>query len=223
MRIRRIFWALLVVAPVVNYAQGNNQFGLLPSFNLNLKLPRDWALNFKAESRQSIREGDDFDYEYLLTDLSMAGAKKIGVNTRLVIGYLMRLEDEGTQNRTIQQLNIVKRYVNVNLAHRIAADQTFADEEAVEWRLRYRLSVEIPLGGQSLDVHEFFIKANHEYLNSLQGEKYDLEIRGVGFIGYVTSPVSKLELGLDYRIDSFINGRARNRFWLALNVYQSIQ
>ncbi|MCB0628440.1 MAG: DUF2490 domain-containing protein [Saprospiraceae bacterium] len=223
MKIQSILWVVLVVTPVVNYAQGSNQFGLLPSFNLNLKLPRDWALNFKAESRQSIRKRDDFKYEYLFTDLSLAGGKKIGVNTRLVIGYLVRLENEGTQNRTIQQLNIVKRYVKVNLAHRIAADQTFADDEAVEWRFRYRLSAEIPLSGQSLDVHEFFIKANNEYLNSLQGEKYDLEIRSVGFIGYVTSPVSKLELGLDYRIDSFINGRARNRFWLALNVYQSIQ
>jgi hypothetical protein len=218
-----ILWLLIVVAPIVNYAQNNSQFGLLPSFNLNLKLPKDWALNFKVESRQSIRERDDFNYEYLLTDLSVATAKKIGINTQLVIGYLVRLEDKDIQNRTIQQLNIVRRYVNVNLAHRIAADQTFVDDEAVEWRFRYRLSAEIPLNGQSLDVHEFFIKANNEYLNSFQGEHYGLEIRGVGLIGYVPSPSGKLELGLDYRIDSFLNGRARNRFWLTLNVYQSIQ
>lgn len=223
MKIRRILWVLLVVAPVVNYAQGNNQIGLLPSFNLNLKLPDDWALNFKLESRQSFREGKDFEYEYLLTDLSLAAAKKISAHSRVVIGYLVRLEDEGMQNRTVQQWNIVKQYVKVNLAHRIATDQTFSDEEAVEWRIRYRLSAEIPLNGQTLDVHEFFIKANHEYLNSWQTDVYDLEIRGVGFIGYVTSPASKLELGLDYRIDSFLKGQARNRFWIALNVYQSIQ
>jgi len=40
--------------------------------------------------------------------------------------------------------------------------------------------------------------------------------------GYEFSPSNKLELGLDYRLDSFLNDKTRNRFWIGINFYQRI-
>lgn len=202
-------------------AQSSYQIGLLPSLNLNKKLPRDWSLNFKAESRQSVFD-DDFNIKYLLTDLNLAAAKKIGINTTIVLGYLMRTNNEDIKHRAIQQIAYVKRYTSFRLAHRIATDQTFTRGDDTEFRFRYRLSSEIPLEGQSLDPKEFFLKLSNEYLNAVSGSDYDLEIRGAAFLGYVFSPANKLEFGLDYRVDSFIEGNPRHRFWIGLNFYQSI-
>jgi len=221
MKIHSIRSLILLFLPSVCFAQSSSELGILPTININKKLQRDWSVNFKTESRQSLIK-DDFRYDYLLTDLSIAAAKKTGINSSIAVGYLLRIDEKGIRNRAIQQVTLLKRYPDFILAHRFSADQTFQKDTRMEWRFRYRISAEFPLSGQSVDPKEFFLKFSSEYLNSLQGKEYDLEIRSAGFIGYVITPKNKLELGLDYRIDSFIAKNPRNRFWIGMNFYQSI-
>jgi len=216
----QLFFLLVGLLPLFTVSQASHQLGFLPSVNLNEKLPKDWSLNFKAESRQSLYRGG-IDYEYLLTDVALLAEKKIGVNTSAAGGYLLRIYADGVRHRAIQQISIVKGYTGFRLSHRVSADQTFEKDDAPEYRLRYRLSSEVPLQGLSLDPKEFFLKLSNEYLGSMQRDDYDLEIRATAFIGYALSPKQKLELGLDYRVDSFIHGQARNRYWIGLNFYQS--
>lgn len=203
-------------------AQGNDQWGLLPSININKKLPKDWSVNLKAESRQILYR-DAFRYTYSLTDVSLIAATRIRLRTTVGAGYLASIAEDGIRHRTIQQISITRSYTAFRLSHRFSMDQTFGSQEEPEFRLRYRLSSEIPLQGQSLDPKEFFLKASNEYLNALQAKEYDLEIRTAAFIGYALTPVSKLEAGLDYRVDSFIAGNTRNRFWIGINFYHTIQ
>lgn len=209
------------------YAQSSYQAGLLPSFNLTKKLPADFKINFKVESRQELKSGifatkSPIDYEYLLTDFAFVASKKIDINKSLAVGYLLRIKDKKVINRSIQQLIITKKYHAFRLSHRVSADQTFEQEKDTEFRLRYRLSSQIPLNGQAVDPNEFYLKLNNEYLNSWQGPAYDLELRVVPFIGYAFQNNKKLELGLDYRLDSFLEGGSRHRFWFGFNWYQGI-
>ena len=219
----RILLTLLVIFSIqlVGRAQSTFEIGFLPSLNINKKLPKDWALNFKAESRQSIvKEG--FNYQYLLTDISFAASKKVSINTSVAFGYLASINDNGVKNRTFQHIAFVKRYINFRLSHRFLADQTFQKDDDPEFRFRYRISSEIPLQGASLDTQELYLKLNNEYLNSFQNSSYDLEIRTSALLGYTISASNKLELGLDYRIDSFVNANTRNRLWIGVNFYSSI-
>jgi hypothetical protein len=214
-----IFFSFLL--PLIPMAQSSYQLGMLPSLNINKKLQKDWSLHFKAESRQGLINGD-FNYEYLLTDISLIAATKIGISTTIAGGYLIRIDEGQINNRAIQQISFVKRYPGFRLSHRISSDQTFQRDDQTEVRLRYRLSSEIPLEGQSLDPGEFFLKMNNEYLNSFQGDEYDLELRLAAFLGYAFGSDNKLEIGVDYRVDSFIDNNPRNRFWISLNFYQTI-
>ncbi|NCU31381.1 MAG: DUF2490 domain-containing protein, partial [Candidatus Moranbacteria bacterium] len=202
-------------------AQSSNQLGILPSLNINKRLPKDWSLNFKAESRQKLYQ-DNFNYDYLLTDVSIIVANRIRLNTVLAGGYLVRITPDEVKHRTIQQVSITQRHEFFRLAHRLSMDQTLSNLEDTEFRFRYRVSSEIPLEGLTLDPKEFFLKVSNEYLNSLQGKDYDLEIRGAAFLGYALTSNSKMELGLDYRADSFIINNLRNRFWLGINFFQNI-
>jgi hypothetical protein len=211
---------IIVLISFSGLAQSTSEIGLLPTINLNKKLQKDWSLNFKTESRQSLIK-EEFNYDYLLTDISFAASKKIGINTSIAMGYLIRVEQDGVKNRISQQITFVKRYSSLKLSHRLLSDQTFKNNDNTEIRFRYRLSSEIPLQGNTLDLNEFFLKISNEYLNSLYQNSYDLEIRGAVFLGYTISGLGKLELGLDYRLDSFIEGTARNRYWIGLNVYIS--
>jgi len=201
-------------------AQNTHELGMLPTVNINKKLKKDWSLNFKHETRIGLFQ-DELESPFVLADFSFAGAKKISVRTKIVGGYMVRFEEGGPAHRSFQQINIVKKYPSFRIAHRIATDQTFEDKGSPEFRLRYRLSSEIPLNGSTLDPKEFFLKVSNEYLNGVQENEYDLEIRGLGFLGYAINEKNKIELGVDYRLDRFLNGGSRNRHWIGFNYYLS--
>ncbi|MCR9065686.1 MAG: DUF2490 domain-containing protein [Cytophagales bacterium] len=210
---------ILVLLSHSLFAQQNISWGLLPSLNFNKKLPRDWSVNFKAEGRQSLQD----EKNYLQTDLSLLSSRKVGLSSTIAMGYLLRLPNgDELRNRLIQQFIIVRRYSALKLSHRFGADQTFGGDEPTVYRLRYRLSSEIPLSGQEVDPKEFFFKLGNEYVNSLEESAFDLEIRGLGFLGYVLNPKAKLEFGLDYRLSSFLKTSARQRSWIGFNLYQSL-
>lgn len=202
-------------------AQSSYQYGIIPSINLHKKIPGNWATNFKLESRQSIFN-QELKYDYLLTEVSLVVTKRIATNITVGGGYLLRAVDDKFKNRAIQQISFSKKYPGLRMAHRIMTDQTFEKNENTELRLRYRISSEIPLEGQSIDVKEFYLKINNEYLNSLQGVDYDLEVRGVALLGYSVSALNDVEIGIDYRLDSFVSGNPRNRTWLSINFFHSL-
>lgn len=217
--------AIVLLAGVPGEAQRSYQVGLLPSVNINKKLPRDFTLNLRLESRQELKNSlfntaSSFDYRYVLTDFSLLVAKKVSLTTSWALGYLIRVEDGEIVQRSIQQFTVTKSFSGLRLAHRFSTDQTFAQREKIEYRLRYRISAEIPLNGQSVDPGEFYVKINHEYLNSWQNRSYDLEIRAVPMLGFEFSDTKKLEIGLDYRLSSFLDSGSRQRFWIGVNWFQ---
>jgi hypothetical protein len=220
-----VFLGLLIVN--VAKAQSTYQFGALPSLNINNKFQNGWSLNSKVESRQLMKSGNfngnsNKEYKYVLTDFSFIGAKKVGLNSRIAGGYLIRLRETEIFHRLIQQYTIVQKMNGFRLAHRFSSDQTFSNGEKPEFRLRYRITSEIPLNGESVDPKEFYIKLNNEYLNSWQGTDYDFEIRLAPLLGYDITDDNKIELGLDYRVNSFLNNGTRHSFWLSLNWFIEI-
>ncbi len=218
---------IIVFVTTTLYCQSSYEVGILPSLNLNAKLKNDWALNFKFESRQSMLKGDfgdetAFNYQYLLSDLSVIASKRITPSQTLGVGYLLRLRSNGIiGHRSIQQYSFVRRYELFRLSHRLSADQLFIKGQDSEFRFRYRLSSEIPLSGQTVDTGEFFVKLNNEYLMITKGESADLEIRVGPYLGYAISNSTKLEAGIDYRVNSFISSTLSQRFWLSINLFQS--
>lgn len=208
-------------------AQQENQYFLLPKLNVAKKIKKDYKLNVGIESRQQLRT-IDFEtditqgYEYTLTDVSAMLSKKTGLNNSFTAGYLMRFSDGAPSYRLIQQFAIVRRFNGFRLSHRFRTDQTFNTSENPVFRARYRLTPEIPLAGLAVDKKEFYLKINNEYVGSLEATTYDLEVRVVPMLGYVFKNKNKLEVGLDYRIDSFISNNIRQRFFSSINYYVNL-
>ena len=209
-------------------AQGSYRSGLLPAINLNRPLSGDRELNFKWESRQLFAQGQQgeapaYQFRYVLSDFSLLLSQKLGFGAKLAGGYLLRLEDTGPVHRAIQQFTVVRRPGSFRLAHRFAADQTFAAEEQTEFRLRYRIVVELPLNGQSVDAREWYLKIGNEYLGGWQGNSQDLEIRLVPMAGYNVNDSSKLEFGLDYRLGSLFTGSHNHTLWTGITWYKKLK
>lgn len=220
------FTTILCTFSLYLIAQGKYEVGSLPAINFNYKLQNNWSVNVKLESRQSFQTGTfngnrERNLEYLLTDYSIIAAKKVGLSSRIAGGYLFRSRGGELVHRAIQQFTVVQRLPRFRLAHRFVADQTKRPFlPSWEYRLRYRLASELPLNGRSADPKEFYIKISNEYLNSLNKRgNYDLEVRFVPLLGYSIREKHKVELGLDYRVNSFLNNPSRHRFWASINYY----
>ena len=193
--------------------------GVLPEININKSLSNEWKVNANVESRQAFREGlfeesPAYDYEYLLTDISAAVTKGMFFQNAWTLGYLLRLQKDAPAHRLFQQYTFNRRYVGFRIGYRLAADQTFERDVPTEFRFRFRASGELPLRGQAVDRGEYYLKASHEYLNKWAGETYDLETRFTAALGRQIRDFNKLEIGLDYRIDNFLNGAPASSFWM---------
>lgn len=222
-----IFLSVLLLGTNKVLSQSTYQWGILPSLNVNSKLKKDWSLNTKLESRQIFQSGEvngevEGNYKYVQTDLSLIAAKKVGLNSRVGGGYLVRLKEGELFHRFIQQYNVVQKLSGFRLAHRFVTDQTFSAREKPEFRVRYRVSSEIPLNGESVDPGEWYFKLNNEYLYSTQASESNLEIRVVPLLGYDISENLKWETGLDYRASSVLKTNKQHSYWVTLNFYIEI-
>jgi hypothetical protein len=209
------------------FCQAQYRAGTLSQFNVNVKLAETWKLNTKLETRQifSSKKPEEpashrFDYER--TDLHFVLTKKVTADNTLGGGYLVRLEGNSFTHRFIQQFNNVRKMAVLSVAHRIVADETFSRVNSPQFRLRYRLGLEMPLNGQQIDPGEFYGKVNNEYLGIFSNTDPDLEIRGLMALGYNASDHNKVELGLEYRVNEFNAPVKANQFWLTIAWYLSI-
>jgi hypothetical protein len=203
-------------------SQSRYQIGVLPTINMNKELENDWSLIFNTESRQLFQNGDfdgnhNTEYEHVLTDVSLLIGKKVGLNSQIAGGYLIRFRNEEINHRAIQQFSMVRQKTGYTLALRIGADQTFSPVQSPEFRFRYRLTAEFPFNGQTADPKEFYFKGGIELLNKFQSTDRILELRVVPVIGYTFNDWNKIEFGLDYRYDSFFSDDPVNIFWTTVN------
>ena len=141
----------------------------------------------------------------------------MGQTTSIAGGYLSRLFEGRVIHRINQEVSISQPFHALRLTHRVAADQTFYQKFAPQYRLRYRISLEIPLKGHELDPKEFYFKGHNEYLISYQEDHINMQIRLIPMLGYNFSERHRIEGGIDYRLDSILRDRLRNVFWLSID------
>lgn len=202
-----------------------NQFGVIPQINASAGIGNDWKLNAKLEGRQLFYQHpfteDRSKVEFKRADLELIASKTLSPEYALGGGYLIRSENGHLLHRIIQQFAMTQKLNSSRLVHRIRTDQTFEKSEAIQLRLRYRLSWEKPLSGLKADAGEFYLKLNNEYVGILQDKKGDLEIRGLANIGYNFSDENKIETGIDYRLEKVVSSTAVHKAFLNISFYQS--
>ena len=213
----------LIAIPFLVSGQGTVEWGMLPRINLSYKVGVNTKLVHSTETRHFFYEKGELGYRYALTDLSLLISHRFRPNKSLNAGALLRVEDDGIRIRLIEQLNVVKNYSQFRLGFRYAADQTFGNNDLTVFRFRYRISYEKPLSGDRVDQGEFYYKLGNEYLAAIDTKEVDLEVRGLIFLGFEISRTTKVETGLDYRLNRFISSATRNRLMWGLTYYRTLK
>ncbi len=179
--------------------------GALPEVSLGYKLSSSYKINTKIESFQAIYsnppvETKNWDYRHRGTDIQIFASRKLNPFNSLAIGYQFGIEPgDPSSHRTIQQFSFVRRPGTILFGHRFRTDQTFADNESPEFRARYRLSLEIPLNGLSIDPGEFYLVASEEVIYGFWESRSSFENRINLLVGHYFRSKNKLQFGLDYR------------------------
>ena len=98
----------------------------------------------------------------------------------------------------------------VRWGHRFRTEQRFRGERGepleLTYRHRYRLGVERPLAGRSLDFGEFYFTASVELLVS--AERFAARPTSVGVRPYLSFGRNDLELGLEYRSERSVDAES---------------
>lgn len=207
-------------------AQSELTYGFLPEISISHRWAEKWRLGTQIESMQQSfvyqNQQKQEGYKYIRTDITPLLTYQLNPNWGVGLGALTRFENKDFVFRSIQQITSNKRSASTRIGHRLRTDQTFEPNEKIRLRLRYRFSLEVPLQGQSLNDQEFYTLTSIEQIAIYQTANADWEQRLSAVLGYYFNSNHKLEFGLDYRLDNFLNEAGRHRLWTMLNYYLNL-
>jgi len=215
---------LVFISNLKVYSQHFNG-GLLPELSLSYKWTDKIQQTLKIESAHIVYKSDyhDIEYNYERTDVQFFLQGRLSPFFRISGGYLYRFNGEGdNSNRFIQQASFLQRRIGLMVGHRLRLEQSPSSLNGLKWRYRYRLSAEVPIEGQSLDEGEYYLILSGEPIYSMQNRSGEIETRIISSLGYLVSNASKLELGIDYRIQEIFNHDAQQNLWLNFGWYYTI-
>lgn len=217
--------ALISITGIVS-AQQNKIFftGIFPEISLTKRISPQYKLNFKVENQEILFDNRDSEidnpqFTHYRTDLMMFLNRDIRPGVSIAGGLFHRIQDNENANRIIQQLAVLQRMRNLRINHRFRTDQTFTKNDDFEFRFRYRFTLEIPLEGAEIDPKEFYMVISNEPIFSFKGDEFEIENRAVVALGKLYNQKEKLEWGIDYRTDGFIQEGFRTRLWAKISYY----
>lgn len=206
-------------------SQSVTNVGIIPKLNIKKKFENLWSINVEIAPRVEVAKGSSLttlenSTFYTLADITTVVSHTVGVSNSIGAGYVTRVEkDQSTSHRFIQQYVLIDYKGTHRIAHRFRSDQTFQQGGVPTFRVRYRISSDIALRGQTVDPEEFYFKISNEYLGILRDQANDIEVRLTPTLGYNLKNKNKIEVGLDYRLDSFINSHPDHRYWIQVGYY----
>lgn len=203
-----LLFSLLFFATAVKSQQFIQSSSIAPDISVNIKLNEHYTINSKVEAFQLYFERDDATLPLWVNkfegaDLQLFITRRLNPFSRASLGYQYGFEPGNPgSHRFIQQYSRVSRFRDLTFGHRLRSDQTFYTDQAARLRLRYRISLEIPLQGQSLDPREFFLLVSDEVLYAYQETSHSIENRFVFNAGYMINTAQKLQFGFDLRSEN---------------------
>jgi hypothetical protein len=212
--IRILLLFIMLVGNILTInAQSDYSIELLPQFNLSKSFKKSQRLFFRTEPRFRLADNNSSTLSYIRTDFFILYSLKISADWQFAAGYTTRHSNTSIGHRFTQQFSTITKLENLRLAHRFLSDQTYFANRPLSIRLRYRIGLELPLQGETVDEKEFYLRFANEYLLAYRKPNLDAEIRVFAGSGYVLNKTFRLEAGVDYRAENILSGFV-NRFYL---------
>ncbi|MCB7481663.1 DUF2490 domain-containing protein [Christiangramia sediminis] len=189
-----------------------------PEFSLNIESDSRWSYNFGVGNRNLILQNETDQLRVQHLELSQFTSYEVGFYSKLSLGLRYRFREvfedsREDEIRITQQYGRSRKFNRVKIAHRIRFEERF--REQTSFRSRYEFSVEFPLSGDRVDEKEFFMVTNTEALWSMgKQQKPSFEHRFGISVGNELFRNTKLDIGLEYRLDDYTQATTHELFIL---------
>lgn len=209
MRMYCIRLTLICFFLLTNSLLAQDNFALLgePTFAVNTEISYKYQMNFSLRTRHLLYEDSGLGFTTRQLDLMHFSTLRLDLRHSISLGLQYRnrsaFEELSNEFRLTQQFNIIQRSGANRFGHRVRAEQRFFKELTV-YRIRYRFAWDRPLNGPSLDLGESYTVQSVETVSSYSKElKPDYDIWLNSQIGWLLTKYLRLQVGLEYRLDSF--------------------
>jgi hypothetical protein len=187
-------------------AAGQDVLGqfLQTGVSLNYPVAPTYSHNFSLSQRYSFLDPVLETRGIRHLELAHFSSFKWGASRSFGIGILYRFREwfdgsRADELRITEQLNFVSEGGVVRTGHRLRAEQRIFSD-IIRYRFRYRLALDGPLQGQSLNLKELYWVGTLEGLFSAGEALRPLYgIRPSAYIGYLASEQFRIQIGAEYR------------------------
>lgn len=179
-----------------------------PQISLNYKVSPDYSHNFSLTQRNYMFRDQDVEFSVRQLDIAHFSRLKIKDNQSIGLGVQYRFRtwfEPGRSNelRLTQQYNRTHGPGTLRFGHRLRVEQRIFTARTVH-RMRYRFALDFPLAGEKLDVGEpYFVGTLESLLSVTRGNHPQYDQRLTINIGWLLGKRSKLQTGLEYRLEDF--------------------
>ncbi len=208
---RIVFILFFWLSTLVLSSQNKPSIRWEPGVSFTKKVNSRWAYNISLMGRQRFTnygEGEN-NVKTDRWEIKGFGTYTLFGSKKLSLGYMYRELDpfepeSGFEHRITQQFAFLARYKGLRLANKFRIEQRIRSFDYLT-RLRYAISSDFPLNGESLDPGEFYLIAGNELVYSFTSKEDELENRLSFGIGKLIKDGQKLQFQVVSRNSDLIS------------------
>ncbi|ADV48375.1 DUF2490 domain-containing protein [Cellulophaga sp. E16_2] len=191
-----------------SFAQDNFTGYLEPQISVNHKISPLYAFNFSTSNRAYFYKDGATAVNMRQLDFAHFSELTIASNQSFSLGIQYRFralfeEEKENELRITQQYNYKFKPKSIRYGHRVRTEQRISPS-LTTFRFRYRFAADMPLKGEKLDIGEPYIIVSTESLLSVANtKKPSYDQRFSSQIGYKLSSNTKVQIGLEYRLEEY--------------------
>ncbi len=214
MKLYFLIFALGLLLPWVGYAQ-NVEMIWSPEFSYTWSDKGRWTFNGKINPRAFIYHNQTETYlpDRLMErwEFQLLANYALFINSTVGGGYILGLRTLpdtsvfNIEHRALLQYGFSFYIGSARIGNRIRPEYRYFTLDDNEFRLRYKLSYDIPLNGREIDAGENYLVVSNEFLGAAANKEFSMENRIYAGIGWQMRNKRKLEAGIEYRADDYFN------------------
>lgn len=204
-------------------AQNSYKGGIKLQLHSGLSIGKEWKLTARLGYQQLLfngLSGKGFvgTFHNDQSSLQMILSRKVSNSYNWGLGYDIHLRN-GLGNRFIQQFSFASDVSNIFVDHRIRIDEIVEKNEAIKFRIGYRIGFQKVLKEKKDGIGKIYVRLSNEYRYFVQAQKYNFEINPKAYLGFNISNRRRLEFGFDYGVQKLLSEFNNQALWFTIDCY----
>ena len=207
----RSLFFLFFLIQFIGQAQNKPSIRWEPGVSFTKKIDSRWSYNLSLSGRQRFTNYGEGERNFKTDrwEVKSFGTYTLFGGKKLSLGYMYRTVDpfeqeSGWEHRITQQFAFITNFGGYRLGNKFRIEQRIRSSDYLT-RIRYAISNDFPLQGESLDPKEFYLIAGNELVYAFNKSGDELENRFSLGIGRLLTKGQKVQFKVASRYSDLIS------------------